>query len=215
MRAIYVLAVVAMTATAYAVELDLSAFDGEPIKATATVDLSAFDAPPISLQAFDAVPHVDLSAFDEPQTPAVKPSQRALDYPQRSNNWTHPGTDKAGLINHLMTHPNHGGKFDSTMLLGLDYRELESLHSDDHEGRVKPVQVAAIKSSSPPAAVTCPNGSCPVRADSPRTTANTGMKPATATPQPVYYYTGNWCPTGNCPTPQRTGLFSGLRLKGR
>lgn len=187
--------------------IDLSAFDATPPQATA-LDLSAFDAA-CDLSAFDAKPQLDLSAFDG--RPAVKPSPAALDYPIRKSNWTHPGNTKSGLVDHLLQHPNHAGKFAPEMLMGLDYNELESLHSDDHEGAV---QVAVIKNPSP-AAVPCPNGSCPVRVSPPRTTANTGMTPATATPQPVYYYTGNWCPTGNCPTPQRAGLFSGLRIKGR
>lgn len=190
--------------------LDLSAFDQQPVTATA-VDLSAFEAAPLDLSAFSDPVQVDLSAFDADQRPAVKPSPAALDYPKRSSNWTHPGNDKSSLIQHLMTHPNHGGKFDSQMLMSLDYRELESLHSDDHEGHVKPVQVASVK-YTPPAAVNCPNGTCPVRVSPPPTTASTGMKPVTATPQPVlYYYPQQGCPGGVCPTPQRRGLFNLIR----
>jgi len=177
--------------------IDLSAFDAAPPQATA-LDLSAFDEACVSLDAFDARPQLDLSAFDG--KPAVKPSPAAIDYPIRKSNWTHPGNTKSGLVDHLMQHPNHAGKFAPEMLMGLDYNELESLHSDDHEGAV---QVAAIKHPSP-AAVNCPNGSCPVRVSPPRTTANTGMTPATATPQPVLYQS---CPGGACPTTQRRGLF--------
>lgn len=194
-----------------AADIDLSAFDGPPACASPHIDLSAFEAAPtISLDAFEARPTVDLSAFDTDQRPAVKPSPAALDYPKRSSNWTHPGSDKNGLIQHLMTHPNHGGKFAHEMLMGLDYRELESLHSDDHEGHAKPVQVAAIKYSTPPAAVNCPNGRCPVSVPSTLTTTAQGMTPTRQTPQPVYYYQQG-CPGGVCPTPQRRGLFGLIR----
>jgi hypothetical protein len=229
MRSMYVLAAMAITATAYA-ELDLSAFDGAPVHAVA-VDLSAFDADcMVDLTAFDVPPVLlDLSAFDADMRPAVKPSREALDYPKRSSNWTHPGNTKEGLIDHLLQHPNHGGKFAPEMLQSLDYRELESLHSDDHEGQVKTVQLAQINSSpatsrtspgsvpvvrsqpnSPLAAVTCPNGRCPVRVSSTPVMA-LSMKLTSHAPQPVYYLQQS--PGGVCPTPQRRGLF-GL-LKGR
>lgn len=191
-------------------QIDLSAFDPQPVCAVA-VDLSAFDTAPIDLQAFEAKPQVDLSAFDEPK-PAVKPSPAALDYPLRKTNWTHPGNTKAGVVDHLLQHPNHAGKFSAEMLMGLDYRELESLHSDDHEGHAKPVQVASVKHSSPPAAVACPNGVCPVRVSSSAPVAAQSTTLTRTTPQPVYYYPQSGCPGGVCPT-QRRGLFGLLRSR--
>lgn len=192
--------------------IDLSAFDPPQAVCAVAVDLSAFDDAPVSLDSFDARPHVDLSAFDEPKKPAVKARPAALDYPLRKTNWTHPGNTKSGIVDHLLNHPNHAGKFSAEMLMGLDYNELDSLPSDDHEGAV---QVAAIKNPSP-AAVSCVNGLCTARvSSSPRAVAEQGLSPAMQAPQPVIYYTGNWCPTGNCPTPQPAGLFTGLRMKGR
>lgn len=218
--------IVALCGTVQAVELDLSSFDGKPLQAVA-VDLSAFgDGPAVDLTAFDAA-NLDLSAFDG--KPAVKPSPSALDYPKRSSNWTHPGNTKTELINHLLRHPNHGGKFAPEMLQSLDYRELESLHSDDHEGATKPLQVAQINSSpatsrtspgsvqvvrsqpsSPLAAVACPNGVCPVVRLSSAPVAAQSMTLTRTTPQPVFYVQQQ-CPNGRCPTAQRVGLFGWLK----
>jgi hypothetical protein len=223
MRAIYVLAAMAMTTAAYAVELDLSAFDGEPIKAcAAVVDLSAFDAEPISLQAFDAVPHVDLSAFDEPQRPAVKPSPAAINSLMRASSVEMPATvykrpddEKLRLVEHLIAHPNHAGKYDFGTLWKCDMATLEAMHTRDHqaqEASSKPVQVAEAKQTAIPAAVDCPNGRCPARVLSSATVTAQGMTPTRQTPQPVLYYQS--CPGGVCPTPQRRGLF-GLLKGGR
>lgn len=52
-------------------------------------------------------------------------------YPTRRSLWSGCGSWK-----HL-TQGEHRGKFDPTWLQGLSWNELQSLHSDDHEGRVK------------------------------------------------------------------------------
>lgn len=52
-------------------------------------------------------------------------------YPTRGGLWSGCGSWK-----HL-TQGEHRGKFDPTWLQGLSWNELQSLHSDDHDGRVK------------------------------------------------------------------------------
>ncbi len=53
-------------------------------------------------------------------------------YPVRGNWWTHPGEIHA----HLMS-GEHRGKWTAEWVRSLTNAEAESLHSDDHEGRVK------------------------------------------------------------------------------
>ena len=62
------------------------------------------------------------------QPPAVK----AAGYPLRGSWWTHPGEIHAHLLS-----GEHAGKFDRDWIRSLTVSEAESLHSDDHEGRVK------------------------------------------------------------------------------
>lgn len=80
------------------------------------------------LDAARAKPKADLSE--------LKPS-----YPVRDSRtwWSHPGQrTKENIINHLMS-GEHGGKFRRDMLEKMTLQELESLHSDDHEKKVKPI----------------------------------------------------------------------------
>lgn len=53
-------------------------------------------------------------------------------YPVRGNLWSHPGNVHA----HLKS-GQHAGKWSSAWIDSLTRQEAESLHSDDHEGRVK------------------------------------------------------------------------------
>lgn len=53
-------------------------------------------------------------------------------YPIRSGYWNHPGSDG----DHLLT-GQHAGKWPRWWIEGLSHAERESLHADDHEGRVK------------------------------------------------------------------------------
>lgn len=70
-------------------------------------------------------------------------------------NWTH------------LTRGEHAGQFDHTWLQSLSHAEIQSLHADDHEGRVKTAYV--VRPSSKSSAVTyqkksssgCPGGVCP------------------------------------------------------
>lgn len=78
----------------------------------------------------------------KPPTPA-NPQSAAADYPVRGGWWSHPGGGRAGLINHLMN-GQHAGKFSRSYLDSLDMAELESLHSDDHERRLKTTATSSV-----------------------------------------------------------------------
>lgn len=72
-------------------------------------------------------------------TVKVKTAKREVmsSYPVRGNWWGHPGNVK----HHLKT-GFHAGKFDHSWIDSLTNAQAESLHSDDHEGRV---QMAAVR----------------------------------------------------------------------
>lgn len=85
-------------------------------------------------------------------------------YPIRANVWT-----GCSHWTH-MDQGEHRGKFDREWLKGLTWNELQSLHADDHEGRVKwqfahrpfrGVQVVSLQD--------CPNGQCPIQRGRPTT----------------------------------------------
>lgn len=63
--------------------------------------------------------------------PAVKKPFRS-GYPTRRNLWSHPGEIHAHLLS-----GEHRGKFDPDWIRLLSKQEAESLHSDDHDGRVQ------------------------------------------------------------------------------
>ena len=60
-----------------------------------------------------------------------QPAPRTSYYPVRNSWWTGMYSYK-----HFLT-KSHSGKFNEDWLKRLSYEELQSLHSDDHEGRVK------------------------------------------------------------------------------
>lgn len=68
-------------------------------------------------------------------------------YPVRGSHWTFPGSGRQQLIAHLQS-GQHAGKFSSAWLNSLSYQELLSLHDDDHEHRVKPVQRATVAAAT-------------------------------------------------------------------
>lgn len=69
-----------------------------------------------------------IAATDNPQPKTAKPSARQ-GYPVRGAWWTHPGDVYSHLISSHGYHPEY--------VRTLSRAEAESLHSDDHEGRVK------------------------------------------------------------------------------
>lgn len=61
-------------------------------------------------------------------------------YPVKAPRWNVDGYDNPGkvyIIDHLMTAPAHVGEFKREYLESLAVKELLSLHSDDHDGKVQ------------------------------------------------------------------------------
>lgn len=133
-----------------------------------------------ALRSLGTASGVDLG--DEIGREACKPERPQasieIDYPTRASNWTYPGAGRSALIQHLTTAPQHRGKFQLDTLARLETNELQALHSDDHEGRKKPVTIAK---APRPSAATCPDGVCPVPAS---TGKQTGTKPTAGTTSP-------------------------------
>lgn len=74
----------------------------------------------------------EVSRAVDPAPRIPKPQTAWPDYPIRGGRyWT-----GCRSWSHLTTGP-HRGKFDSAWLRSLSWGELQSLHSDDHQGRVK------------------------------------------------------------------------------
>lgn len=134
----------------------------------------------------DGTVFVDCPECDGPAkahpAPAVKPqpakkAERVLPkatgsyYPTRGT-WWNTGRPGQYVRNyrHLME-GEHAGVFDEAYLKGLDYYELNALHSDHHDelrgrGRVKWQYVvraksAQVRSSPQKSAAYCPSGNCP------------------------------------------------------
>lgn len=124
-------------------------------------------------------------AIDDPRP---EPSRVSLGYPQRADYWSHPGVGKADLIQHLQSGDHHRGKFDADYLWSLSIAELESLHSDDHEGCAS-MQLSRLiaggerRTPAPPSPVVELAAVIPAK------------------PQPAAPVTQR-CPGGVCPTPQ-------------
>ena len=107
-------------------------------------------------------------------------------YPARANS-----PSKNYIISHLLAGGVHAGKFAADWIKSLSIPELHSLHSDDHEGRIRWAYVNKYATASP----------------KPREVAA-----ATTPPKPVklpaqsatWRSAGTYCPTGRCPyTSQR------------
>lgn len=57
--------------------------------------------------------------------------------------WDGPDETKAEIISHLLTAPNHRGKFTEVALQAMTLQQLRALHSDDHERAVRWDKIAA------------------------------------------------------------------------
>jgi len=92
---------------------------------------------------------VDLQAFVEEYN-GTNPSQiqvafdvleaKDIGYPIRGSYWSVGSNwrpSKSEVIYHLLYSGQHAGKFTKSYLDQLSWNELQSLHSDDHESRVK------------------------------------------------------------------------------
>lgn len=95
-----------------------------------------------------------------PEPPATPVPAERKRYPLRNSWWS-----GCGSWRHLAS-GQHAGKFDPVWLSQLTNAELQSLHSDDHEGRVKWASVERGKSETKQKPKTvasgCPGGNCPV-----------------------------------------------------
>lgn len=92
-------------------------------------------------------------ASDVPENVKVYPN-----YPVRNSWWT-----GCPSWEHLLG-GQHAGKFDPEWLQGLSNAEIQSLHSDDHEGKVRWDFVVPGKAADKPKISThsgCPGGVCP------------------------------------------------------
>lgn len=72
-------------------------------------------------------------------------------YPVHAQRWNILGVwnvARGTVISHLLTHPNHRGKFDRLYLESLSRAELLALHDDDHDGRVRWAYVNRRQSSA-------------------------------------------------------------------
>jgi hypothetical protein len=114
-----------------------------------SVDGVSYDGAKISV-LLPFAPDVDFQVKDIASTPFTLESSDELGnildvletrrgYPMRAKNtwYTHPGpSTAANMVQHLST-GQHGHKFSPLWLQSLTVAELESLHSDDHDGRLK------------------------------------------------------------------------------
>ena len=93
----------------------------------------------------------------KPAAPIVQAAPVRIAYPLRRSWWS-----GCGSWQHL-TVGEHRGKFDHAWLASLTWSEVQSLHSDDHEGRVKWKYVVRPAAAAAPVQRVqgCPNGQCP------------------------------------------------------
>ena len=95
-----------------------------------------------------------LDALQAKAVPVSKPAEPKYNIYRSGSNWTYPvqGNRRESLIRHLMGElgaKKHAEKFDRRELEKLSLKQLEALHSNDHEGRPY-VQVKSRKKSKPP-----------------------------------------------------------------
>lgn len=111
-----------------------------------------------------------------------------IGYPVRGNYWSvgsNWSPSREQVEYHLLYSSAHAGKFSKSYLDQLDWRELQSLHSDDHEGRVKWASVEK--------QVTTPR---------PQPTSERVQVQSYQTPQRKFFkrrYRSRGCPSGSCP----------------
>lgn len=138
----------------------------------ASLDWGVFDPMPV---AGDAVTSEMFDVFSRGKTVTITPAKlepyvaKPGGYPLREKLWSGLPKDRLGAVVHLST-GEHAGKYDLKWLATLRWDELNSLHSDDHEGCVSPSAKLAkpIVPAPPkvtvavpqPQALTAPQASC-------------------------------------------------------
>lgn len=176
--------------------LDLSILGCEPVStapASDTLDLTILGCQPSAKPTGNVGAGLDTRATDR-LLPAVNtPLPATVNYPTRSNVWTHPGSGREALLTHLQS-GEHAGKWDARWLATLSTDQLEALHSDDHE------HVALRKLTSAIADATVPSAPKPASKPDP-------PKPV-ATVQQVTTAPRSNCPGGVCPTYNYSSNYS-------
>ncbi len=126
-----------LSALAIALSLVSGAIADDPV-----LDFGVFDPMPSVVSASDSAP-LDFDVFGCGQTVTVKPAKlepyvsKPGGYPLRQNLCSGLPKNKLDAVVHLST-GEHAGKYDLKWLARLTWDELNSLHSDDHEGCVSP-----------------------------------------------------------------------------
>jgi len=108
------------------------------------------------VNVFDFTPPAKVDACEvwtvKPKSKLFLPPEEPkaqISYPIRGSWWSvdhdwKPSRSK--VLRHLRESPNHSKKkFQEWNLESLSFEELQSLHSDDHEGKVKEILVSVVK----------------------------------------------------------------------
>lgn len=153
-----------LVSSAMADDLSFDVFTPEPVATTQppaeSLDWGVFDPMPV---AGDAVTSDMFDVFSRGKTVQVTPAKlepyvaKPGGYPLRQKLWSGLPKDRLGAVVHLST-GDHAGVFDLKWLATLSWAELNSLHSDHHDGCVSPAAKLAkpIVPAPPKATVAAP-----------------------------------------------------------
>lgn len=112
----------------------------EQLPPAASLDWGLFEPMPV---AGDSVTSDMFDVFSLGKTVTVQPAKlepyvsKPGGYPLREKLWSGLPKDRLGAVVHLST-GDHAGVFDLKWLATLSWAELNSLHSDHHDGCVSP-----------------------------------------------------------------------------
>lgn len=133
-----------LVSSAMADDLSFDVFAPKPVATTqppaASLDWGVFDPMPV---AGDAVSADMFDVFSRGKTVQVTPARlepyvaKSGGYPLREKLLSGLPKDRLGAVVHLST-GEHAGKYDLKWLATLKWDELNSLHTDEHEGCVSP-----------------------------------------------------------------------------
>lgn len=87
----------------------------------------------------DAAAAIAIARAARERQPVVQAEPVRTGYPVHAGvRWTGPdGRFGSATAGHLSGHPNHANKFPADWLKTLSHAEIQSLHDDDHDGKVK------------------------------------------------------------------------------
>lgn len=176
--------------------LDLSILGCEPVStapASDVLDVTILGCQPPEKPTGSIGAGLDTRAIDRLLPAKSTPMPATVQYPTRANVWTHPGSGREALLQHLQS-GEHAGKWDARWLATLTTQQLEALHSDDHE------HVALKKLTAAIADATVTSAPKPASKPDP-------PKPV-ATVQQVATAPRSNCPGGVCPTYSYSSNYS-------